>query len=327
MFQYVGNAGEVATLRGTDGRVVLMLLEDTAGYERISGVTRIDTHRSLRDWRAYNETTLFGLNPEKSYLLSDAPRDFSQARISDLPEGVSLTASRVTENAALFRLERRGVSAVRGEPKIVYEPVDKLVKVGFFLPNEPIKRFPNTLKHQGEGQYSLETELPAQVLLFFQPPQQVNGTYSLRDAAFVAGLQFDGVFRLGSVWSSGERMTLTANGVTKDTISAHPPPNGQTVLQFLLSLPEAEELTFNFSMGLPDKSCSLDGLFFKVFINGTQRFERFAFNTPGWVDAHVPLSEFAGETVLLELVTDSVESATCDWAHWADLLIGFNAKH
>ena len=466
LFQYVGGADEVATLQGTEGRVALILPEDTVGYERVSGVTRIGTDRSLRDWRAYNETTLLGLNPEKSYLLSDAPRDFSQARINDLPEGVSVTASRVTENAALFRLERidtshevdlssqihlartgillngvemprqrgatfqrvevsiagvqktaidthppyQGISgdafgewtislpkrpnirlkfdiglrdgsegsdgvtftvsveddeifrehynaqrwrhfsldltryqnqpvtlrftttpgpagngawdwAVWGEPKIVSDPADTRVKVGFFLPDEPINRFPDMLKHQGEGQYSLETELPTQVLFLFQPPQQVNEVYNLRDAQFVAGIQFDGVFRLGSVWDSGERMTLTAGDLTKDTISAHPPPNGQTVLQFLLSLPDADGLTFNFSMGLPDKNCSLDGLYFKVFINGAQRFKRFAFNTPGWVDSEISLSEFAGETVLLELVTDSVESATCDWAHWADLLI------
>ena len=158
------------------------------------------------------------------------------------------------------------------------------------------------------------------MLFLFQPPQQVDRGYNLRDAAFVAGLQFDETFRIGSVWDSGKRMTLTADGVTKDTISAHPPPNGQTVLQFLLSLPHAEELAFNFSMGLPDKRCSLDGLFFKVFLNGELRYEHFAFNTPGWVDAEISLSEFTGETVLLELVTDSVESATCDWAHWADLI-------
>ena len=38
--------------------------------------------------------------------MNDAPRDFSHARINALPEGVSVTESRVTENAALFRLER-----------------------------------------------------------------------------------------------------------------------------------------------------------------------------------------------------------------------------
>ena len=39
------------------------------------------------------------------------------------------------------------------------------------------------------------------------------------------------------------------------------------------------------------------------------------------MDGRIPLTEFAGETVLLELVTDSGETPSCDWAHWADLFI------
>ena len=76
---------------------------------------------------------------------------------------------------------------------------------------------------------------------------------------------------------------------------------------------------FSFSMGLEDESCS-DGLSFKVLLNGQQQFEHFT-DTPGWADANVSLSEFAGETVLLELVTDPEENPNCDSAHWADLLI------
>ena len=58
-----------------------------------------------------------------------------------------------------------------------------------------------------------------------------------------------------------------------------------------------------------------------MLLNGQVRFEHFAFNEPGWVDGRIPLSEFSGETVLLELVTDSGETVSCDWAHWADLFI------
>ncbi len=466
LFQYVGKGGEIATLQETDGRVTLTLPEEGIGYERIFGVTQVKTERSLPHWHAYNQTALLGLNPKKPYLLSDTPRDFSQVHINALPEGVSVTESRVTENAALFRLERTNVSqeidllsqfhlvrtgivlnaeelprqrgatfqaveasiagvrktainahppyqgisgdtfgewtlslpdsphirlefdiglqdgsagsdgvtfivavqgdeifrqhyneqrwehisldltpyrnqqamlrwtttpgpvgngawdwAIWGTPKIFSEPTDSMAEVGFFLPNEPIQSFPDTVKHQGDRQYTLETELPAQMRFFFNTPEQVEGAYNLRDTQFVAGLQYDGIFQLGSVLDSGQRTALTANGVSKETISAHPPPNGQTVLQFLLSLPHTQTLTFSFSMGLPDRSCSLDGLFFKVFLNGEMRYEHFAFNTPGWVDAEISLSEYTGETVLLELVTDSVESATCDWAHWAELLI------
>ena len=64
-------------------------------------------------------------------------------------------------------------------------------------------------------------------------------------------------------------------------------------------------------MGCSLKSFSMD----KTDLNA------LALNELGWVDARIPLSEFTGETVLLELVTDSGETVSCDWAHWADLFI------
>ena len=185
----------------------------------------------------------------------------------------------------------------------------------------PIRSFPDTLEHHGNGEYWLKVQLPAQVLILFGTPQQAQMLDNLRDAHFVAGLQFDSIFREGSVWGSGKRSELTATGVRKQTLNAQPPPGGETVLQYLLTLPAAEDVIFSFSMGLPDTSCSIDGLFFKVLVNGQVRFEHFGFNEPGWVDRRISLSEFAGETVLLELMTDSGETPVCDWAHWADLRI------
>ena len=474
LFQYVAKNGEIATLKVTDSGTIFNLPQDEVGYERVFGVTQLATDWSLLHWHAYNETTILGLHPEKSYFLSDTPRDFSQAHINALPDGVSVTESRVTKNAALFQLERTDISheidllseihlartgivhkgkelprqrgasfhktevsiagvrksaidahppyqniqddyiredtstfgewtlslpdtstpiyldfdiglrdgsegsngvtfivsiqgtevfrrlynaqrwehvrldltpyraqqvrlrftttpgpngngawdwAMWGDPKITYEPVDQLTEIGFFIPNVPINSFPDTLENHGNGQYRLETQLPALVLILFGTPQQTEMRDNLRDAHFVAGLQFDSIFREGSVWDSGKRSELTATGVRKQTLNGHPPPGGQTVLQFLLALPAVQDVTFSFSMGLPDRSCSIDGLFFKALLNGQSRFEHFAFNEPGWIDAHISLSEFAGETVLLELVTDSGKTPTCDWAHWADLFI------
>ena len=474
LLQYIGEDGEIATLKKTEAGATLVLPEDSLGYERVLGVTQVNTQRNILHWRAYNETTLLGLQPEKSYFLSDTRRDFSQVHINALPEGVSVTESRVTENAALFRLERmdtsheidllserhlvrtgivhkgkelprqRGASfqktevsiagvrksgidahppyenihddyirgdtstfgewtlslpdtstplyldfdiglregsegsdgvtfivsiqgteifrrlynaqrwervqldltpyrnqrvtlrfsttpgpvgngawdwAMWGEPEITYEPVAQLTEIGFFIPNEPTRSFPDTLENRGDGQYWLKTQLPAQVIFFFQPGQQLVSPYNLRDTEFALGLQFDDIFRLGSVWESGRRMHGTAGGVRKETVFAHPPAGGQTVLQFLLALPTAQKVTFSFSMGLLDRNVSDDGVVFKVLIDGRVRFEHFAFNEPGWVDGSIPLSEHAGKTVLLELVTDAGESSYWDWAHWADLFI------
>ena len=465
LFQYIGQDGEIATLKTTDGGSIFDLRQDGAGYERVFGVTQVKTHRSLPHWHAYNETQILGLDPKRSYLLSDAPRDFSQVHINVLPDGVSVTESRVTENAALFRLERTDVShdidllsqfhllrtgivvngeelrrqkgasfepnetsisgirkstiwaqppwqdisgdtfgewelslpnsshirlefdiglwegsgfeksdgvtfiisvqgeeifrehhnqrgwkhigldltpfrgkhitlrfttnpgpdgdvgwdwPVWGEPKIVSEPLDTLAKVRFFLPNKPIKIFPDIVKDEGDGQYSIETALPARILFFFESGERIVSPYNLRDVDFVAGLQFDSIFQPGSIWNSGEPTIVTIGEIRKASIIAHPPPEGQTVFQFLLSLPRAKGITFSYSMGLQE-GCS-DGVFFKVLVNGETQFERFT-NTFGWEDANISLSEHAGDHVLLELITDPGENAGCDWAFWADLFI------
>ena len=465
LFQYIGQDAEIAVLKTTDGGTTFDLPFNNTGYERVFGVTQVKTDRNLPHWYAYNETTILGLNPEKSYFLNDAPRDFSQAHINTLPEGVSVTEARVAENAALFLLERtddsheidllsqfhllktgvvlngresprqkgaafdpgetsisgirkatiwaqppwQGISGdtfgewklslpnsphirlefdiglwdgpgfeksdgvtfivsvqgnvifrehynqwewkhisldltsyqgqqvvlrfttnpgpngdvgwdwpVWGEPEIISDPPDTLTKVGFFLPNEPIKTFPDTVEDKGNGQYSLETELPAKVLFLFQSGQQIVSTNDLKDAEFTAGLQFGGIFRIGSVWNSGEPTIVDIDGIRKASIFAHPPHGGQTVLQFLLSLPQAREMIFSFSMGLQD-GCS-DGVFFKVLVNGETQFEHFA-DTFRWEDANISLSRYAGDHVLLELITDPGKDGGCDWAHWADLFI------
>ena len=465
LFQYVGKNGEIATLKTTDGGAIFDLPQKGAGYQRVFGVTQVQTDRSLPHWNAYNETKILGLDPKKSYFLSDTRRDFSQVHINSLPEGVFVTESRVTENAALFRLERTDVSheidllsqfhllrtgivvngeelrlqkggtfrrtdptlagihkdgigaqppwqgisgdtfgewelslpnsphirltfdiglwdgsgfeksdgatfivsvqdeeifrehynqrrwkhisldltAYQGEevtlrfttnpgpngdpgwdwplwsePKIVSETLDTLAKVGFFLPNELISSSPDTVRRVGQGQYALETKLPARILFFFEPAQQVVPPYNLRDTEFVAGLQFDGIFRLGSFGNSGEPTIVAVDGIRKESIVAHPPRFGQTVLQFLLSLPQAKEIIFSFSMGLQD-GCS-NGVSFTVLVNGETRFEHIT-NAFGWEDASISLTEQAEDYILLELITDPGENYNCDWAFWADLFI------
>ena len=464
LFNYIGRNGEIATFQRTPTGSILTLPEDRVGYESVSGTTQVRTDRSLPGWYAYNETTIFGLDPKQSYLLNETPRDFSQPHINALPEGVVVTEGRITDNAALFRLEETDVSheidllaqfdfartrievngtdfplqkgasfrrvettisgvrkeaidahppwregingntfgewtftlpdspsirfafdiglldgailsdgvtfivsvqgdevfrehyteqrwrrveldltryrgqwvtlrltttpgpnghvgqdwAYWGEPKIVSEPVAS--QIGFFLPRQPIKSFPDTVRHIGQEEYVLETELPAQVLFLFESAQQVVPPHNLWETPFVTGLQFEGIFLLGrSAWGSGQRGRGTAGGVQKEIIGAHPPNDGQTVSQFLLSLPQAREITFSFSMALTSSGCST-GIKFQVRLNGQTRFEH-ATSLLGWTDAQLSLSEFAGETVLLNWLLTPMGHAGCDGSAWADLFI------
>ena len=464
LFQYVTQDGETVTYQRTSAGSTFILPQD-GGYERVYGVTQVQTNLGLPYWRAHNETSLLGLDPNKSYLLSDIPRDLSQVHINSLPLGVSVTETRVTENAALFRLEKTNVSleidlllklhlartgivvngielpigrgatftqsgstlagitkkeihapppfqggsgdtfgefmlplpdspdirlefymglwegsqnsdgvtfivsvqedeifrqhynqqkwqpitldlspyrgkivklrftttpgpngnaswdwAVWGEPKIISEPDNSLTKIGFFSPVEPTVNLPDTLCHIGGGHYSLETVLPAQILFFLAPGQQVVPPYDLRETQFTAGFLFDGIFRMENVWDSVKRTTVeNPNGERKPSLFAHPPTNGQTILQFPLHLPQSQGLIFSFSMVLQDNPCS-NGVLFQVLLNGQSRFEHLI-ESPDWIGADLSLFEFAGQTVLLELVTDPNGSNSCDWAHWADLLI------
>ena len=302
LFQYTTQTGEIVTYQRTNSGSVFVL-PNTDGFERVYGVTQAQTHRSLRHWRAYNDTTLLGLDPNRHYILDNTPRDFSQPHINSLASDIYISETRITDHAILFRLESTSS--------------DRRTTVGFSLPNPPVGYIPDTLRSTGSGQYTVEVDLSQPVVIFFGPLQQVNLPYNLRETQFNVGLQFNGIFELGSVHDSGERWTKTVDNIQKEVINAVPPNYGQTILQFPLLLPP-EPSTFSFSVGLHE-GCS-SGVLFQVRLNGQTYFEIFK-NIFNWTDSSISLSQFAGQPVLFELVTDPGENTDCDWAYWADLYI------
>ena len=304
LFQYTTQTGETATYQHTSSGSVLVL-PNGGGYERVFNATQAQTDRSLPLWRGYNETHLIGLDPDRAYFLNDAQRDLSQVRVNSLSPDIYISETRVTDHAALFRLESTGS--------------DKQTTVGLFLPTAPVGSIPDTLRPTGSGQYTVEADLSQPVVIFLSLPQQISGSYDLikAGAQYTAGQQLDDIFRLGSLHGSGERTRTHIDNTSKDALNALPPANGQTIIQFPLSLPE-EPSTFSFLMGLHE-GCS-EGVLFQIRLNGQTYLEAFK-NTFDWTDDSISLSAFAGQSVLLELVTDPVEGSECDWAFWADLHI------
>ena len=304
LFQYTTHTGETVTYQRTDSGSALVL-PNTDGFEQVYGVTQAQTHRSLRYWHAYNRTTLLGLDPNKFYFLDNTPPDFSQLHINSLSPDIYITETRVTDQAALFQLESTSSN--------------KHTNIGFYLPTTPIGSFPDTLRPTGSGQYTLEADVSKPVVVFFGPVQQVNLPYDLIEAKaqYTAGFQLHDIFELGSIHGSGDHARANIDNIGKETINAIPPAGGQTVIQFSLSLPQ-EPSTFFFSAGLYE-GCS-KGVVFEVRLNGQTYFETFK-DTFDWTDGSISLSQFAGQSLLLELVTDSNGSNSCDWAHWADLRI------
>ena len=304
LFQYTTRTGETVTHQRKPSGTELILPNDD-GYERVYGVTQVQTHRSLPLWRGYNETTLLGLDPNRYYFLDNIPRDFSQLRVNSLSPDVSIRETRITDHAALFQLE----SAAS----------DRQMTVGFFLPTAPVGSIPDTLRHIGSEHYTVEADLSKPVVIFLAPFQPISLPYNLREAQVNAGFQLDldGIFRFGDPHRLGAHRTITINNIEKEAIYAPPATHGQTILQFPLSLPE-EPSTFSFSAGL-EEGCS-KGVLFQVRLNGQIYSEIFQ-DPSNWTDGSISLSMFAGQPVLLELVTDPAGDTACDWAYWADLHI------
>ena len=308
LFQYTTRTGETATYQRKPSGSVL-ILPNGGGYERVFNATQAQTNRGLAHWRGYNETHLIGLNPNRAYFLDNAPRDFSQVRVNSLFPDVYISETRVTDHAALFRFESTGS--------------DRETTVGFFLPTTPVGSFPDTLRPTGAGQYTLEASPSQPVVIFLAPFEQISLPYDLieAEAQYTAGLQLNDIFRLGSTHGSGERTRANIDNIEKEVINAIPPTRGQTVLQFPLLLPQ-EPSNFSFSMGLYE-GCS-KGVLFQIRLNGQTYFEAFK-DTFDWKDGSISLSAFAGQPLLLELVTDPAQEgsagADCDAAFWGDLHI------
>jgi hypothetical protein len=63
------------------------------------------------------------------------------------------------------------------------------------------------------------------------------------------------------------------------------------------------------------------GVQFSVRINGVNYWTLFQQTPVGWSPGALDLTNWSGQTILLQLVTDSDGDNSCDWAWWADLAI------
>jgi hypothetical protein len=125
--------------------------------------------------------------------------------------------------------------------------------------------------------------------------------------------------------SSGRQMTsaeyagvhpasVAVGGQTRSGLRTHPPDHGQTIAQYVMRLPERPAV-LRASVGIADGSHST-GVIFAVEANGQTLCQKHML--PGrWEDLTVSLKPFAGQPVVLSLVTDSDGPFNFDWACWA----------
>ena len=118
----------------------------------------------------------------------------------------------------------------------------------------------------------------------------------------------------GSVYGSGTVASIEMRGVSLRAINAHPPNQGQTRLDWGLALPE-QPCRLRWSYGVRDGGQSV---IFRVLVNGEVVWAHPVPEPAGWQEGTADLAKWAGQTVLVSLVTDSDGPNTCDWAHWGE---------
>lgn len=164
--------------------------------------------------------------------------------------------------------------------------------------------------------------VPGAFTIFTAPGTLVSAGNNLANLPFIVRSAGHGELALtGAAFGAGSIGTHTAGGVAKTpSIFASPPDQGRSVLAWHLRLPDATALRLGFSFGLLDGANSWDGVEFQVRINGSAFFRQTTKATQ-WLPGALDLSRWKGQTVLLELITDSVTNYNDDWGTWADLVL------
>ena len=107
----------------------------------------------------------------------------------------------------------------------------------------------------------------------------------------------------------------SVGGLRRNGLFVHPPNNGRTIATYLLTLP-ADSARLVTYVGLRDGSKS-DGVEVSVEINGNSCVRRMI--RPGnWDMLEVDLGRWAGQPIVLSLVTDSAGAFNHDWTAWGE---------
>jgi hypothetical protein len=176
--------------------------------------------------------------------------------------------------------------------------------------------------------------VPGQFVLFFAPGTPVNAGTSLAGLPFTTWLGGEGQLPVPatsfnsnlSYLATGSVSSATSNGVTRqNAIFALPPNEGRTILAWTLALPSRGNLQLGWSSGMGDGCPSNTGVQFSARIDGVTYWTLFQQTPVGWSPGALDLTNWSGQTILLQLVTDSVGDNSCDWAWWADLAISGSA--
>ena len=177
-----------------------------------------------------------------------------------------------------------------------------------------------TVQDLGNHLFEVKGTLPAELTFAAKGEAVLLPFNLLTNSNIRIGTSHNGpFFRDNRPWGAGDIRNVSCGGVSKMAINGHPPAKGSTVIQQIVTLPQTVPLKLAGSYGIAD-GANTSGVYFSIRIAGKLALSEFTSEIK-WFDFEIDLSEFAGKSVLLELITSPGENNYWDWANWADLVI------
>lgn len=178
-----------------------------------------------------------------------------------------------------------------------------------------------------DGLIQVQADMPGILTVFADSPHAPALGQNLLDFPFdVWQAGYQNHPRPGAYDGSGEVKSAKVGGVTIDrAIVAHPPRAGYTILTLPVRIPEDANL-LNFKVGLAEApppfppEVNYSGVTFQVKVNGESLWNQEVHSSQ-WVVGQADLAKWRGKSVVLQLITDSLNTPIFDWSKWADIVI------
>jgi hypothetical protein len=291
-------------------------------YWRLHGVTsREATGVGAEGWVGYDGDRILGLNPRVTYITLPTVRR-PPATICALPEGHAISRSVVREDYWLAELDTlprlaRGTPGPSAPPEKV---AGTLCTVRVRGDGKPLSfAGVETVTPAGPNEYDVQVKLPGGFATYWGAPKAVKqdtplgfyatrGTIHRRDTGLIAAYGHS---------IRGQEMINGAVGV--------PENNDEGTTPWLVTLPkEAAWLVFQYGSGHPHG----DGSNYAIRVNGKTVWKRYRPESSGFVDEKgeprpvplktgaVDLGDYAGQTVVLELVVNGNHSGVSESSRW-----------
>jgi len=112
----------------------------------------------------------------------------------------------------------------------------------------------------------------------------------------------------------------SCEGVIRPAIWQHPPVKGEAVLEYQAPVPlEVETLKLKFAAGVRDGALLSDDnqVAFRIRVNGRLLWSHLK-GEATWDEFLIDLPTLAGQTAVIQLITDALGNSRWNWAAWGE---------